>query len=288
MSDSHYVAIEEVEEEPLLQGDIFKWSSDYFGRPWATYGVVVTADCDLVKGKTRGIASYVPALVMEDYIWHHWKHGKFEKALEAVSLKFLTKVNNRLEKLGQTTKPISLEAALQWLKRVGIDGLYDELKITDNGQKKDIASLVEELNSLQALADSDVPDLGLLQACFCLKYKNKQIQPGDFSALADEVQSSISKLPGDVFYLPLEREGEEAGLFLMLRHIRQVDISEISTRIADMTLRDTRAKRLGRITAPYRYAITQNLARVFSDIGLPVAYEERRDSSSRKFFKVAS
>jgi hypothetical protein len=288
MTRSHYIAIEDTEGEPLLQGDIFKWASDYYERPWSTYGVVVTADCDLVKAKTRGMASYVPAFVMEDYVWHHWKEGKFEQALNSTSARFLGRINNRLEKLALSSKSISQEAAIQWLDRVGLLGLFEELEITDNGQKRELATLAEELTSLQALAKSSVPDLKLLQACFCLKHRNKKIDPDDLSVLADEVQSSISKLPGDVFYLPLDNEEEETGLFLMLRHIQQIDISNISTRVADMALRDTKATRLGRITAPYRYAITQNLARVFSDIGLPIAYEERRDISSRKFFKVLS
>jgi hypothetical protein len=288
MSQSSYTAIEEVEEEPLLQGDIFKWTGAFHERPWSTYGVVVTADCDLVKAKTRGMVSFVPALVMEDYIWHHWKEGKFEKALESASSKLSSKINKRIEKMAPSSKSISQEAAMEWLNRVGLDGLINELKITDNGQKKELTSLIEELNSLQRLANLDVPDLDLLQVCFCLRHKSKKIDPGDFSVLADEVQSSISRLPGDVFYLPLDDEEQEPGLFLMLRHIRQIGISDIAVRVADMTLRDPKATRLGRITAPYRYAITQNLARVFSDIGLPTAYEQRRDLSSRRFFRVPS
>jgi len=286
MSQSPYKAIEEVEDQPLLQGDVFKWASAHHKRPWSTYGVVVTADCDLVKAKTRGMVSYIPALVMEDYIWHHWKEGKFEKVLESASAKFCNRINNRLGKLNAAANPISQNALIQWLDRVGVEGLFEELKITDNGQRKELTLLAGELNSLQALVRSDVPDLDLLQTCFCLKHKNRKIEIDDLSALADDVQSSISSLPGDVFYLPLENEDQEMGLFLMLRHIQQVDITEISLRVADMTLRDTKAKRLGRITAPYRYAIIQNLARVFSDIGLPTTYEERRDVSSRKFFKV--
>ncbi|MGY4159829.1 hypothetical protein ACVINW_005671 [Bradyrhizobium sp. USDA 4461] len=46
--------------------------------------------------------------------------------------------------------------------------------------------MVEELSTLQALIQSEVPDIALLQSCFCLKHKGKQIQPDDLSALADE------------------------------------------------------------------------------------------------------
>jgi hypothetical protein len=36
-----------------LQGDLFKWIDGRFRRPWASYGVVVTADCDLVYERAR-------------------------------------------------------------------------------------------------------------------------------------------------------------------------------------------------------------------------------------------
>jgi hypothetical protein len=280
-----YFAMEAVEDSPILQGDVFRWIDRSFERPWSTYGVVVTADCDLLNQKTRGSVSYVPAFLMEDYIWHHWKEGKFEAASSALLKKFAARINNRLERIGQS-QSVSAQAALEWLERVGIDGLFTELAITDNGQKRELFAVADELLTLTALLRTAVPDLKLLQRCYAIKNKKNQIEANDFSALANEIQSSISNLPGDVFFLPLESSGEAAGLFVMLRHIKQCDISAIATRVADMTFGSAQAKRLGRIGAPYRYAITQNLARVFSDIGLPTSYEKLRDASSSHFFKT--
>jgi hypothetical protein len=71
MTQGDYIALEQTDGLPLLQGDLFKWLDSKFTRPWSTYGVVVTADCDLLRSKTRGVISYVPALIIEDYIWYH-------------------------------------------------------------------------------------------------------------------------------------------------------------------------------------------------------------------------
>jgi hypothetical protein len=278
-----YVAIEPAIEAPILQGDLFKWIDGHLSRPWMTYGVVVTADCDLAKNKTRGRASYVPALTMEDYIWHHWKEGKFETAFDVALSTFTSRINNRLRKIGHEGDGITPQAALEWLERSGFDNLVDELTIDDNGQKRDLQLLVDEVQALSRLK-SEKPDLKLLQECHRIKNKKKKIGSGDYAYLAADIQSSISSLPGDVFFLPLENSEPNDGLFLMLRHITQFSISNIATSVVDMTLGQPHAKRLGRIAAPYRYAITQNLARVFSDIGLPSSYESLRDGSSLNFF----
>ncbi|MBR0812165.1 hypothetical protein JQ544_11565 [Bradyrhizobium diazoefficiens] len=285
MTQSDYVAVEQVDGAPLLQGDLFKWLDPNFCRPWSAYGVVVTADCDLVRSKTNGVVSYIPGLIMEDYVWHYWKTGRFSATLETILHKFCNRINNRLRKLSNQHRDISKEAVMHWLNRVGPEGLVVELQISDAGQKSELLAMAGELQTLKSLEDTPAPDMGLLHDCYRLKHKGKKIKDGDFSAIADEIQSSISSLPGDVFFLPLDEH--EHGLFLMLRHIRQLDLSRLATSVADMTVGEPHAQRLGRITAPYRYAITQNLARVFADIGLPSSYEERRDRSSRKFFKVS-
>lgn len=286
MTPSDYVAVEQVDGAPLLQGDLFKWLDSNVTRPWSTYGVVVTADCDLVRSKTNGLVSYIPGLIMEDYVWHHWKAGKFSTIFETTLQKLANRINNRRQKLSDQHRDISKEAAMHWLSRVGPEGLIAELEISDAGQKNELLAMAGEVQTLKSLEEASSPDMGLLHDCYRLKYKGKKIKEGDFSAIADEIQSSISSLPGDVFFLPLD-EHELSGLFLMLRHIRQLELPRLATSVADMTVGEPHAKRLGRITAPYRYAITQNLARVFADIGLPSSYEERRDRSSREFFKVS-
>jgi hypothetical protein len=79
---------------------------------------------------------------------------------------------------------------------------------------------------------------------------------------------------------------DDGGLFVMLRHIEQCALSDITYDPDEIRFGTAKARRVGRIAAPFRYAMTQSLGRIFSDIGLPKDYEVRRAESSKKFFKL--
>jgi hypothetical protein len=271
----------ELGDSPIRQGDVFKWDDEHTIRPWYQYGVVVTADCDLAQNKTMGRLSYIPALTMEDYIWHFWRDAKFSSVQKSHLAKFTSRLNNRLKKDAHAGG-VSEEAAWTWLQRKGIDGLLDEIAMTDKGQRSDIKKIADDLVKLSSLLEAKMPDLGLLQVCYAIR--NPKASPDDVKALALEVQSSMASLPGDVFFLPHVSDRPDEGIFLMLRNITQCEISEIAIRPDELKFGSAKARRLGRIAAPFRYAITQNLARVFSDIGLPVSYEEKCKTSSYRFF----
>jgi hypothetical protein len=268
-------------DSPIRQGDVFKWDDEHAARPWYQYGVVVTADCDLAKNKTRGRLSYVPALTMEDYIWHFWRDNKFSSVQKAHISKFTSRLNTRLKKDGREDE-VSEEAAQAWLQRAGTEGLLDEIGVTDKGQRLDLKKIADELVMLLSLLDAEEPNMALLQSCYAIK--NAKATADDVTALALEIQSAISSLPGDVFFLPHVSDRPDEGLFLILRDITQCDISEIAIRPDELRFGRAKAKRLGRVAAPFRFAITQNLARVFSDIGLPESYEEKCKTSSHRFF----
>lgn len=106
----------------------------------------------------------------------------------------------------------------------------------------------------------------------------------DPQIMVREIQASWNTLPGDVYHLPSMPSGDEKGLFLMLRHIRQLRAEEITGRPAAVRTGDAKAKRIARVCAPYRYAITQSLARVFADIGLPAEHDERKKNAASRLF----
>lgn len=266
------------------QGDVIKWVGKEWSKPWRCFGVVVTADCDLAHDKHGGVISYVPALTTDDYIWTGWR-------LDALGLKLdglLDKAAGRIAKWssnnGQASTPASASAMRRWIERTGPEGLLDEIGVVDNGQRKDLMNIILPAAAVLDCVNCQNPDLERLAAAYgAINPKAAQNQ----FAMADEIQKSWASLPGDVFHLPAMPEGEAApgdGLFLHLRHIRQVNADEVSAR--PDVIRDglAKAQRIARVSAPYRYAVTQALARVFSDIGLPDAHDERRKVAARSFF----
>jgi hypothetical protein len=272
---------EEIEDpDQILQGDLILWHERAYVKPWRTYGVIVTADCDLEWDKHQGHLSFIPALLTEDYLWHSWRPARFgmecSKAIELMTVR----VNKWLEKAGRGA--ISVEAARSWIERVHGDGLLDELDVVDQGERNTLRPIVDRAAAFVSLLNATEPDMRLLRQCQALSKGNPAT---DDSLLTKAFQSAISGSPGDVFHLPVLPDRGDEGLFLMLRHITQCEISDITTRPDELRFGAAKAKRIARVTAPYRYAITQNLARVFADIGLPKEYEERCRSSADRFFK---
>ena len=66
-----------------------------------------------------------------------------------------------------------------------------------------------------------------------------------------------------------------------LRAMREVRDQDIATKTSEVE--PNRAKRIGRLVPVLRYRLTQMLAQVFSDIGLPDDYEEALKKERVKF-----
>src|SRR5271154_6582920 len=110
-----YEALDELSE--LAQGDLIRWESKDYAPPWRTYGIIVTADCDLEYKKHRGFLSYIPALLTIDYLWHFWRPSEFAKpARDAIST-MTRRINKWREENNHTSRVLSEEAIQAWLRR---------------------------------------------------------------------------------------------------------------------------------------------------------------------------
>lgn len=165
--------------------------------------------------------------------------------------------------------------------------MLTEFGVTDKGEANTLKGVLEPVSLIIELLASEEPNFDLLRKVYnCLNSK-ALVDP---DIMIKDVQKSWGSLPGDIFHLPSMPDGavghEGNGLFLMLRNIRQVEAVQVSARPDDIRSGHAVAKRVGRVTAPYRYAITQNLAKVFSDIGLPEDHEDRRKNAAHRLFQV--
>ncbi|WP_018096620.1 hypothetical protein [Sinorhizobium meliloti] len=273
--------LEALDDAPLRQGDIFLWVGHNNVQPWSNYGVVVTADCDLEQNKTHGRLSYIPAVTMDHYIWMYWVPSKFDSTLKDLATKASTRISRIIKKVDEAHAGVSVEAILSWIRRSDPFAIIQELRIEDKGQRENVEELLSNVKQIDSLLASKQPDMLRLKKCFGIKSNKFGVDLDE--ELIKQLQNSISNLPGDVFFLSGIPSGDEHALFLMLRHISQCDITDIGVNQESVKWGGAKAKRVARIAPPYRYAITQNLARVFSDIGLPGDYSERRKASTSRF-----
>jgi hypothetical protein len=273
------------QDEPA-QGDLIEWIGTDHQVPWNTFAVVVTADCDIAWNKNRGILSYVPALVAEDFIWEHWRKDRLGTQLPSLIKKAATRISRWRQKFDSAAADLSPEAVEAWLTRAKPVEIIDELGVEDNGERANLLNVLEPAELVMQTLQCVAPDFKLLNDAFCCINPKALVDDG---IIVNEVQKSWGALPGDVFHLPSMPEEATnrtaGGLFLMLRNIRQIDASYVTARPDDVRTGNAKAKRIARVTAPYRYAITQNLARVFADIGLPEDHETRRKHAAQRLFE---
>jgi hypothetical protein len=273
------------QDEPA-QGDLIEWIGTDRKSPWNTFGVIVTADCDIAWKKNRGVLSYVPALLATDFIWEHWRKDRLETQLPSLLQKAAARISRWRQKIDIESADLSMEAVQAWLTRAGPNEILDELGVLDNGERANLSRVIDPAHLIMRTLKCAEPDFQLLTEAFCCVNTKAASDPG---VIINEVQRSWGTLPGDVFHLPsMPEEAPDqtaGGLFLMLRSIRQVDAAHVTARPDDVRNGNAKAKRIARVTAPYRYAITQNLARVFADIGLPEDHEIRRKQAAQRLFE---
>jgi superfamily I DNA/RNA helicase len=231
---------------PLRQGDIFTWVDRARERPWRTFGMVITADCDLRQEKTKGQLSYLPMLTFEDYIWTFWRVEKFAPLLDRLRKKALDRLNNVLTRLKPNQKAISQDAGLAWISRTESAELAAEIGLEDPGQTKDFCVIIENYKLVEKLLGTIRPDMNLLNNCHAIN--RGAAPPSDFSELSREVQSKISSLPGDVFFISSVDGFENFGMFVMLRHITQCRVDDVAIRPEDLRWGNASARRVARVS----------------------------------------
>jgi hypothetical protein len=143
------------DDPQLRQGDLFRWHDRNYQSPWKTYGVVITADCDLINKKTYGQMSYLPVLTMEDYLWTFWRPEKFAQTLREQEAALESRLNKILVRVRGDGSEISRAAALAWAMRAGAEQLPKEIGLVDPGQVKDLQRVIRNYLTVRELIDSE-------------------------------------------------------------------------------------------------------------------------------------
>lgn len=265
---------------PLSQGDVFSWSEEHRKRPWKTFGVVVTADCDLHQ-KKAGTLSYVPAFTAKDYLWEFWKDKRLRPTLTSNLSKLRLRVGKIL-RAGNSSQAELSDEAIRYMVSQHRHDLPSAIGVTDPGQTNSLRNVLDKVIQLSKLLSLTEPNMDQFIACYELC--SNKVGAENKRQLIKDFQGAIGSLPGDVFHITTTDGVEDGGLFLLLRHISQCELDAVATRPEELREGKAQARRIGRLAAPFRYAMTQNLGRVFSDIGLPDEYAERQAFSAAKLF----
>lgn len=260
--DSHYECLEQLaSDRTLSQGDVIVWSGiqDFQAKA----AVVVTADCDLAKGKHWGRITVVPLVPVAHYMEEVYLPKQLALLEDDLANLFAKAVHQALDAKGPPPSDDALESL------VSLDVLPPALVINNNGLQahlllRHVRGLTKSMTYAQALDEA-------------LRLRTPEVK----ALSASKIKSFLDSPPGDCMVLP-PLPGLDPGLHIaFLRAMREVRDRDIATKTSEVA--PNRAKRIGRLVPVLRYRLTQMLAQVFSDIGLPDDYEVKLKQERVKF-----
>lgn len=229
-----WILEEKIGAEPVLsQGDLIVFPDQL--DPLKKAGIVVTADCDLQKKKHALLVTLVPIVSVKAILESYLLLDAFENQREQIK-NYLCKEY----KLDMSEDEILIAAKLRALA----PGLEE-----GSPQQFAINFLTDGCKSIPVGTYNQ-----LMKLC------------GSQAKAAKSIESQLAA-KGDIVILPSPEVFRVDGQLAWVRHIWQEQIGKIALRTSDVAHRP--GERVARLDSPYRYRLTQVMAQVFSDIGLP-------------------
>lgn len=219
----------------LTQGDLvtFEGNTD----PLKKAGIVVTADCDLEQKKHAKLVTLIPVVpvkvLMENYLLPEDCEKKRTQIESYAFKEFGIERNQEVDTMKAILKEKMKSSCLR------------------SEESKTIAAkfITDQLDILS------IKEYKLLMAAINLGVKK-----------SEELDRQINSR-GDLLILPTPRKLGVDGDIAWIRHIWQVPLGSIAIRTSEVNGRQ--GERVARLDSPFRYRLTQLMAQVFSDIGLP-------------------
>lgn len=256
---------------PIRQGDVLI-RRDPESRTIHEIRLVITADCDISKQKFGPDLACLRVELFDQYIRNVWGERKLEKLLADETKKLHEQVAKWHKALLATESTLSLDRVVTWVRREEPEQICEELKIP-LAQRKGLISNMKLFREALAAKEKLSLSCPLTQyASFLSVLRAKETEICWQEAL---LQARNEKLPDDIFILPGLPELETNGAIVMLREVVGTEFNKVFTRATD-AVDSSVYLRIGRMMPTYKYAISQAFGSLYSRIGLPNEYEERR------------
>lgn len=260
-------------EMPVRQGDILITRDHKSGKIESTF-LVITADCDIHNQKYGSQIAALRIISHNDYLKHIWGEKKLNKATKDETTKLQGQIVKWHSKLINKESTLTETAALDWLIRVGSEGIVKALKVPSDKSAKVSKSLESTYKAFKLLENPKLSDLE----------KFVQFKAHSENKPAEEVlQSTVGSaqkeaLPDDTFFLPELPENIGQGAIIMLREIIGLDPNSIFLRAPEATS-PMHYLRIARLKPEIKYAVSQAFGSLYSRIGMSTEYETRRKNA---------
>lgn len=261
-------------EIEVRQGDVLISRDPHSGKV-EEICLVITADCDISKGKFGRQLACLRVITLNEYVRTNWANRKLERMIRKESEKLRGQVAKWHTLLIGIESTLSTSAIATWVQREEPESICDSLQVPDTDRKKLIAALS---CFRKAISDSEYyTSHGSLHQYVAFR---AAVRGQDMNVCQNEVLQEAQKetqkesLPDDVFLLPSLPQIDTHGAVVLLREIIGIAYEAVCYRMTDARSRDA-LLRVGRLLPTFKYAVSQSFGALYSKIGLPDNYETR-------------
>lgn len=254
---------------PVRQGDILV-SRDPQTGGLDEVCLVITADCDISKGKFGRQLACLRVLTVKDYVAHIWAKRKLDKLIKEEAKKLRAQLAKWQSQATGKESTLTEEAARIWIARVEPSAICESLGVPDDGSRKKLVGVLATYR--EAFGGLDGPR-DPLTALVAFKSTLGRTDPKTCRQQTLQ-QAQQEPLPEDAFLLPELPLAADTPCVVMLREIVGVASDAVCFRATDATSSDS-FLRVCRLEPTYKYAVSQAFGILYSRIGLPDEYERR-------------
>lgn len=233
--------------------------------------LVITADCDISKGKFGRQLACLRVLSLDEYIKTVWATKKLERIQKSELETLTSQVVKWHTRLLGSESALTPHAVSAWVDRDDPKTMCEQLNVPEEDRKRFSAALSTFKKALADLGASATRDKLTQYVAYRAVVRNQDLQQCRQRALS-EAQNEA--LPDDVFLLTSLPQISDDGAVVLLREIVGISYEDVCYRTADATKNDS-LLRVGRLHPTFKYAISQAFGALYSKIGLPADYETR-------------
>lgn len=256
--------------QPIRQGDILIRRDVGTGKIQDAL-LVITADCDIKNNKFGRQLACLQIISRDDYVKTVWAERKLQKFFLEESKRLQAQLAKWHALALGVPSSLSVEAAVEWVRREEPIAICNSLALPETDSKKLQKVLGRFRAALTALQTEECPLVRYVK--FRVELNNEDVNLCHQNILK---QAKSEPLPDDIFLLTGLPQVDQFPCFVMLREIVGVTPSTVSFRTIDAPTSES-FLRIGRLLPTFKYAVSQAFGALYSRIGLPVEYEQRRD-----------
>lgn len=268
--------------DDVQQGDLFRaiTSLDDLSNESdeSQFYLILSADCDIAQNKLDSCFTILPIITAERWIETVWADQRCDQVLD----KALNKLSERLWAHDKQRDPAVSRLSRAEVKRYVVESTPEEIEAAFAADAAFAKYVSKQAGALKALIQSQAANQHLRG---WLAWS--ETQEGSRKVAVSQLRDALSTMRTGYFFLPELPGRGGLGHVVMLRDVRAAPLENVFRRAID--IRHTSAKppyflRAGRLSDTVRFAIAQQVAMLFSRVGLSTQFEEEcefaRDAAS--------